>query len=93
VCHTYHWKSFNKGYNFSSNLILIEGLYKKLWASKVSKVPISKKLHLGAAFMVNHKEYYKGEGGGFLEVWAMVSLVSLCMLGARPCTKSVPSMD
>jgi hypothetical protein len=45
--------------------------------------------------MANNKEYYKGEGGGFLQVWAMVNLVnlvSLCMPVARPCTKSVLTM-
>jgi hypothetical protein len=42
-CATYHWKSFNKGYNFFLNLTLMKGLYKKLWASKVSKVLISEK--------------------------------------------------
>jgi hypothetical protein len=36
---TYHWKYLNKGYNFSSNLISIKGLHKKLWAPKVAKVP------------------------------------------------------
>jgi hypothetical protein len=29
--------------------------------------------------MANHKEYYKGEGGGFLQVWVMVNLVSPCI--------------
>jgi hypothetical protein len=36
--------------------------------------------------------YYKGEGGGFLQVWAVVSLVSLNLPVARPSTKSVPIM-
>jgi hypothetical protein len=44
-----------------------------------------------------------GEGGGsknntirgrwwFPQVWAMMSLVSSCLLVVRPCTKSVPAM-
>jgi hypothetical protein len=37
---TYRWKDFNKGYNFASNFTLIEGLHKKLWASKVARVSI-----------------------------------------------------
>jgi hypothetical protein len=37
---TYHWKALNKGYNFALNLISIEGLHKKLWASKVVEVLI-----------------------------------------------------
>jgi hypothetical protein len=50
------------------------------------------KWHLGAGPMVRHREYYEGEGGGFPQVWAMVSLVSLCLLVVRPCTKSAPTM-
>jgi hypothetical protein len=45
------------------------------------------KRHLGVTPMVNHKEYYKREGGGFPQVWNMVSLVNLCMFMARSCTK------
>jgi hypothetical protein len=47
---------------------------------------------LDAAPMVNHKEYYKGEGGGFVHVWVVVSFVSSCMLVTCPCTKSVPTV-
>ncbi len=39
---TYRWKSLNKGYNFSFCFISIEGLQKKLWASKVAWISISK---------------------------------------------------
>jgi hypothetical protein len=45
--------------------------------------------------MANHKKYYKGEGGGFPQIWVMVNLVNLmspCMPAAHPCTKSVPTM-
>jgi hypothetical protein len=35
---TYLWKALNKGYNFTLNLIAIEGLHAKLCASKVMKV-------------------------------------------------------
>jgi hypothetical protein len=37
---TYCWKDLDKGYNFTFNLNSIEGLHKKLWASKVARVPI-----------------------------------------------------
>jgi hypothetical protein len=37
--------------------------------------------------MAKHKKYYKGEGGGFPQVQAVVSRVSLCLPVARPCTK------
>jgi hypothetical protein len=100
---TYHWKAFDKGYNFDLDLTLIGGLHSKLWASKVMGVLILRILrfpvceswenwHLGVAPMANHREYYKWEGGGFPQVRAMVSFVSLCMLMVRPCTKSAPIM-
>jgi hypothetical protein len=34
------------------------------------------KSHLDVGLVERHKVYYKGEGGGFPQVWAMVSLVS-----------------
>jgi hypothetical protein len=34
------------------------------------------KCHLDVGLMERHKVYYKGEGGGFPQVQAMVSLVS-----------------
>jgi len=37
--------------------------------------------------MVGHIIYYKGEGGGFLQIQAVVSLVSSCLPMAHPCTK------
>jgi hypothetical protein len=36
---TCRWKAIDKGYNFVSDLILIGGLYRKLWALKVVGVP------------------------------------------------------
>jgi hypothetical protein len=56
------------------------------------------KWHLSAGHVARHREYYKGEVvaslkfGGFPQVWAMVSLVSLCLPLVYPCTKSVPIM-
>jgi hypothetical protein len=50
------------------------------------------KCHLGVGPMARHKEYYKGEGGGFPQVWVVVSLVSLCLPVACPCTKSGQTM-
>jgi hypothetical protein len=37
--------------------------------------------------MAMHKVYYKGEGGGFPQVRAVVSLVSLCLPVAYLCIK------
>jgi hypothetical protein len=45
--------------------------------------------HLGAGPMARHRVYYNGEGGGFPQVRAVVSLVSPCLPVARPCTKGV----
>jgi hypothetical protein len=39
--------------------------------------------------MAMHIVYYKGEGGGFPQVRVVVSLVSLCLLLTRPCTKVI----
>jgi hypothetical protein len=38
--------------------------------------------------MAMHKKYYKGEGGGFPQVQAVVSLMSSCLLVALLCIKS-----
>jgi len=94
----YHWKILDEGYNFVLDLISIWGLYKKLWAPKVTWVPTMgisgfpfgsprTKWCLGASPMAKHIVYYKGEGGGFPRVRAVVSLVSPCLPMARPCTK------
>jgi hypothetical protein len=42
--------------------------------------------------MARHKEYYKGEGGDFPQVRAVVSLVSLSLLEVHSCTKNTPIM-
>ncbi len=42
---------------------------------------------MGADCMAMHKVYYKGEGGGFPQVRAVVSLVSSWLHAARLCTK------
>jgi hypothetical protein len=100
---TYRWKAIDEGYNISLNIISIRGLHTKLWACKVVEVPISKisglqlesprtKWHLGVGPMARHKEYYKGEGGGFPQSHAMVSLMSSCLPMACLCTKSASTM-
>jgi hypothetical protein len=49
------------------------------------------KWHFGVGPVAKHKEYYKGEGDGFPQIWAVVSLVNLCLLMTCPCTKNAPS--
>jgi hypothetical protein len=102
----YSWKALNKGYNFASDLISIEGLHTKLWGPKVTEMltlvilgfPFGSprtKCHLNVSFVEGHIVYYKGEGGGFPQVRALMSLVSpvsSSLLMARFSTKSAPIM-
>ncbi len=102
-CATYQWRNLDKGYNFSSNLIVIGGLHTKLWGPKVARIPtlgisrlpfgsLGTKCHLDVAPMERCKIYYKGEGGGFPQVQAVVSLVILSLPLAHPNTKSAQTM-
>jgi hypothetical protein len=50
------------------------------------------KCHLDMSLMKRHIIYYKGEGGDFPQVWAVVSIVSPNLPVARPRTKSVQTM-
>jgi hypothetical protein len=83
---TYRCKSLNKGYNFALDLIAIQGLHKKLCTLKVAGVLVDgisglplgspgTKSHLDVAPVKRRKVYYKGEGGGFPQAWAVVNLV------------------
>jgi len=100
---THRWKAFDKGYNFALDLISIGDLHAKLWGPKVARGPtlaISRlpfgspgtKCHLDVGIVERHKVYYKGEGGGFPQVWAAVSLMNPSL--PMPClnTKSVPTI-
>jgi hypothetical protein len=86
---TYCWKALNESYNFAWNLISIRGLHIKLWRPKVVRVPTlaisglplgnpGTKSHLDVGPMERCKIYYKGEGDGFPQVQAVVSLVCSC---------------
>jgi len=50
------------------------------------------KMPFGCGFMERHKVYYKGEGGGFPQIRAVVSFVRLSLPMARPSTKSAPTI-
>jgi hypothetical protein len=102
-CATYCWKALDEGYNFALDLILIGGLHTKLWAPKVaevltlgiSRLPFGSpetKCYLDVGLMERHKIYYKGEGGGFPQVRAVVSLVSLSLPVVCPSTKNAQIM-
>jgi len=86
---TWRWKALDESYNFASARITIRGLLAKLWGSEVAKVPFGaisgvlrgspgKKSHLDVASVESCRVYYKGEGGGFPQVRAVVSLVCPC---------------
>ncbi len=100
---TYCWKALDKGYNFALDLIVIGGLRAKLWAPKVAEIPIvgisglplenpRTKSHLDVAPWRAVEYIIKGEGGGFPEVRAMVSLVNLRLHVVHPNTKSAQTM-
>jgi hypothetical protein len=102
-CATYRRKALDEGYKFASNLISIGGLQIKLCTPKVALVPtlgISRlslgspgtKCHLGVGPMAKHKVYYKGEGGGFPQVQAMVNFVSPSLPVVHVYTKSALAM-
>jgi hypothetical protein len=86
---TYCSKALDENYNFASDHIAIRGLLAKLWGSKVAGVSFGaisgfplgsprKNSHLDVASVESYKVYYKGEGGGFPQVRAVVSLVCPC---------------
>ncbi len=47
---------------------------------------------LDVGLVERHKVYYKGEGGGFSQVWVVVNLVSLSLPMACPSTKNALTM-
>jgi hypothetical protein len=80
-------KALDDSYNFGSNLVPIQAQGEKLWKPKVPSVQIGtilglhlgspeKKSHLDVASVRRCREYYKGEGGGFPRVRAVVCHVS-----------------
>jgi hypothetical protein len=85
---TYRWKALDEGYNFDLKLITIGGLHRKICTLKVARVlavrisglPLRSpetKSHLDVAPVKSCRIYYKGESGGFPQVWAVVSLMCL----------------
>ncbi len=96
-------KDVDKSYNFALDLISIGGPQRKLWAPKVAGVPTlgisglslgspKIKCHLDVGLLERHKVYYKGEGGGFPQVQAMVSLMNPNLPMVLPSTKRTQIM-
>jgi hypothetical protein len=50
------------------------------------------KCHLDVAPVESCREYYKGEGDDFPQIWGGVNLMSSSLPVARPSTKSVQTM-
>jgi hypothetical protein len=96
---TYHWKALNEGYNFVLDVISIGGLHTNFMGPQSygnlscgNFGTFGTKWHLGVGHVARHRIYYKGEGGGFPQVWAIMILVNLSLLVARPSTKSAPTL-
>jgi hypothetical protein len=84
---TRRWKDLDESYKFGLKLVPIRVWGEKLWTPKVPGVQTEtisgllfgspgKKSHLDVASARSCREYYKGEGGGFPRVRAVVSQVS-----------------
>jgi len=50
------------------------------------------KCHLDVGLVERHRAHYNREGGGFAQVWAVVSLVNPSLLVVHLSTKSAPTM-
>jgi hypothetical protein len=87
---TWRWKALEESYNFGLDLALIRFGSREIWAPKVPglqpgqfRETISglqlgspgKMCHSDVAPAGSYREYYMGEGGGFPQVRAVVSLV------------------
>jgi len=57
----------------------------------LGRKPKARVATLGATFVAWHTEYYKGKGGDFPQVRAMMSFLSPCMPMVPPCTKNAPT--
>jgi hypothetical protein len=101
---TWSWKALKESYKIASELIPIRGLSKKLWMPKVSGVQTGtisrlllgspgKKCHSDVASVESCREYYKGEGGGFPRVRAVVNQMSPRLPVTCPNTKRVQNED
>jgi hypothetical protein len=101
---THHWKALDESYNFSLEFISIGGLSKELSSHKVAGVQTmvilglffgspGTKSHSDVSVAKRRKKYYMGEGGGFLQIWAVVSIVSPKLPVACPSTKGAPKSE
>jgi len=98
------WKVLKENYKFASDLVPIGGQSEKLWMPKVLGVQTGtvsglhfespeKKCHSDASATERHREYYMGEGGGFLRVRAVMSQVNPRLPMACSNIESVPNVN
>jgi len=98
---THCWKALEESYKFALDLIPIEGLSKELWSRKVTGVQTGTisglflvspgtKNHSDVGAAERHEIDYMGEGGGFPQIRAVVSHVSLELPMACSSTKGAP---
>jgi hypothetical protein len=76
---TWCWKAHEEIYNIGLDLAPIGLGSREIWAPKVLGLQLGspgKKSHLDVASAESCREYYKGEGGGFPRVRAVVNQVS-----------------
>jgi len=95
---THRWKALEESYKFLLDFISIRGFRKELRCRKVLGVQIGTisrlllgspgtKSHSDVGAVERHKIYYMGEGGGFLRVRAVMSLVNPKLPVACPSIK------
>ncbi len=99
-CSLYRWKGLEVYMSKMASHEPFGHLQHKLWSKERSGVQTRtvsglhfgsprKKNHLDASVAESYREYYMGEGGGFLQVRAMVNQVSSRLPMACPNTKRV----
>jgi len=101
---TRSWKALDESYNFGLELVPIRVWGEELRPSKVSGLQpgtdsglqlgsLGKKSHSDVASAVRRREYYMWEGGGFPQVWAVVSQVVQVARGLSQHPRVFPNVN
>jgi hypothetical protein len=101
---TCRWKAIEESYNFGFDLTPIGGWSWEIWAPKVWGLQLEtvsglflgslgKKSHLDVASAESCIEYYMGEGGGFPQVWVVVSQVCQSARGLSQHPRVFPNVN
>jgi len=100
----WRWKAFEESYNFDLDLTLIGSRSREIWAPKVpglqpktvSRLLLGsprKKCYSNVASAESCREYYMGEGNGFLWVRAVVNQMSPNARGLSQHSKVFPNVN